>query len=255
MISKEFTSHNNVSLCGRIMSIVRAKKDEVKITLGVARSAKPVLGDEGKVYHPLMRDKDNYVIREYITVRFFDKLADEIEKKQEVGDYIIVNAVVQNVRNHYSGTSKVDIWGISVAPKRRGNRTVNDHNRVDLRGKIVKSTIVNENLVIINLLTKCDKETKTPNDNVISTTYKSVTPVGFYYKDGNARLKANDFTKGTWLNIRGYIKTKEKNNKSIDSKFSKIRETYIYGSESTVIGITQPAEDELYQEYLKVKER
>lgn len=249
--TKDFISHNNVSLCGRIMKILRTKKDEVRLTLGVARGDKPIVIGDKKTY-PLKRDASGKIIREYITIKFFDDMATFVNDNYVVGDFVIISGVVQNVRNHYDNTNAVNIWGTNIAPKRQGERMVNDHNRVVLRGKVINCNVINDNFAIVNVLTKVDKNVKANNSlGKVTETYKSVTPIGYYFKENNARREAARFTKGTWVNITGYVKVKEDKAKSIDGKHK--LNTYIYAISDEIIGNIQPSDDELYKEYVKEK--
>lgn len=250
----DFTSHNKVSLCGRIVRSFKAKRNEYRFEISIGRSAAPVIDEKtGKKRYPLRRNEKGQVIGEKIIVRFFDKRGEEYFAKYKPGDFVVADAVVQTVRNHYDGSTKTDIWGLSFSPKVINGRLTNDHNRVDLRGKVVSSNVVNDNLVIVNILTKCTKKSIFSGENmdptIIETTYKSITPVGIYYRDGSARAADKEFTKGTWLNVHGYLTTVRQDN--ADGSFR--RKILVRGTKIDVIGVVQPAEDELYQDYLKEK--
>lgn len=251
MTDKKFISKNSVSLCGRIMKITKYKKDEVRIVLGVAKNDKTKAYEkDGKIIRPIKRDKDGKILRDYITIKFFDDIAKNVLNNYVAGDFVVVNAVVQNVRNHYDETNAVNVWGVQVAPKRQRGRIINDHNQVNLRGKIVSATVVKDNFIIVNLLTKIDK----PRGKNKSVIYKSVTPIGFYLPDNSAKQRIAEFTKGTWINVRGYLKAYDKDIRPNVTGDKQIRRTiYVYGVEYNVIGIIQPAEDELYKDYQKEK--
>lgn len=247
---KDFTSHNSVSLCGRIMKILRTKKDEVRVTLGIARGGKPVEISDGKKVYPLMRDKEGRIVREYVTVKFFDDMAKNIEERYTNGDFVVISGVVQNVRNHYDNTNTINIWGTNIAAKRQGERIINDHNRIALRGKIASSTVINDNFAIVNVLTKVDKNVRASNSaGKITEAYKSITPIGYYFKEGGARREVAKFTKGTWINITGYVKSKE--NAPKNAAENPRRRIYVYATSSEIIGNIQPSDDVLYKEYIK----
>lgn len=248
--TNEFVSHNNVSLCGKIVKAFRAKRDEVRFEISIGRSAAPVFDEKtGKKRYPFKRDENGKVLSERIVVRFFDRQADELFDTYKVGDYVNVTAVAQTVRNHYDGTSKTDIWGLSMNPKVINGKLINDHNHLDLRGKIVSSNAVNDNLVIVNILTKVEKKFPTGNGSFYVQKYKSITPVGIYRKDGTARELDKNFTKGTWINVKGYLTTVKKET-GIDS-FK--RQVLLRGVKVDVIGVTQPNLDELYSDYMAAK--
>ena len=146
---KDFTAHNTINLCGKVVKKTHPKKDEVRFQVSCGhRGAK--------------KDANGRIHRDVITVRFFDGLAKKYDEMFGVGDFVTVNAVAQNVRNHYTGTAKVDIWGIAMGPKLVNGKMIQDHNHVNIRGKISSSAVINNSLLILNVETKVEKKYQNP---------------------------------------------------------------------------------------------
>lgn len=190
-----YMARNAVSLSGKLIKIIRHKKSACFVLS---------CGHPGKQ----KRLKNGLIKRDIITVRFFGKDAAYYLANFQIGDFVIVNAVAQLVRNHDEMTSRLEFWGIFMQ-KNTNRRKLKDKNKVELRGKITTATAYNDNYLIVNILTYLEKSR--PNTNResavkrLSENYKSITPVGLKV-DGNAKeLAGKTYTKGTWVDVEGFV--------------------------------------------------
>ena len=225
----DFIHHNVVQLCGKIVNKKRMKRDELRFTLSCGRGKK------------VRKNKDGKIIRDVINVTFFDDAANALDERFEVGDFVTVNGVVQNIRDHYNASNTVTVWGLSMGPKYVRNRMIPDHNTVQLRGKIVSAAVINRNYIIVNVLTVVDKERRYMGESTelskIVTKYRSVTPVGIRC-NGNAHEMLKYYTEGTYVNVFGFIDGTK--SMKIDAEHSR-RVSRVLGVKVDIVGDIQPA--------------
>lgn len=191
-----FTSHNNVHFCGKIINKIKRKKDLIFIlSCGHGKNQRP--------------DRNGLIPRDIITVHFFDEQAEHYDKRFETEDFVTVVAVAQTVRDRYEGTYKVEFWGLSMGPKKVNGKIINDCNNVSIRGKIESVKVINPNYIIINVLTKLDKNFRNPNMDSeikkITKTFKSVTPIGIKCHGDAEKVAWDNYTEGTWVNVNAFV--------------------------------------------------
>ena len=184
---------NNVFLSGKIKQIYVTPKGEVKLKIMIARSH--II--DGK--RTVKRDKDDNVIRNIITVRFFDELAKKVSKNYKAGDYVNITAIVQTVRNHYSCTSAIEIWGMSIHSKSRSKiNSAQDINSVEVQGKVAGIYETKYDTKILTIYTSIERSVLTPSLNPMNKTFASYTaitvPASFECDTGN------------YVNVKGAIR-------------------------------------------------
>lgn len=227
MIEKSmFTPHNNVHVCGKIVKKV-LKKKEVLFILSCGHGKNPV------------KNKDGLILRDIITVHFFDDQATFYNERFVEGDFVTVNAVAQTVRDHYSGSYVVETWGISMGPKRINGKIINDCNTVHIRGKIESVNVISNDYIIINVLTKVDKSHKNTNkdSNVekITQSYKSVTPIGIRCHGDAKEIAWTNYTEGTWVNVNAFIYGKNINQNGLKKHVERV-----IAKNVEIVGTVQP---------------
>lgn len=230
--ASDFEHHNVVQLCGRIVGKKRIKRDELKFTISCGRGNRVRKNKEGKI------------LRDVISVTFFNDAAEALDNRYEVGDFVTVNGVAQNVRDHYHATNAVTVWGIYMGPKYVRDRMIPDRNKVNLRGKVTSSSVVSKDYIIINVLTVVDKERRymgeSPDISKITNKYRSVTPVGIRC-NGNANEMIKNFTEGTYVDVYGFVDTRTVH---IDEGHKRLINR-IFGIKVDVVGDIQPAKVKL----------
>jgi len=220
-----FVAHNSVHLCGKIIRIESTKKNEVRFMLSCGHGKKQ------------RKDKNGKIERDLIAVIFFDEAARKYKERFVEGDFVTVNAVAQTIRDHYNGTSYVEIWGLSMGPKFVRGKMIPDHNRVNIRGKITSAVAMSDNYILMNVLTAAEKSRPNPNEDSeikkLTETYKSITPIGIRC-NGNAKTLAKQYTEGTWVDCSGFI-----DDRVVDRDEFKKRVYRIISLKTTIIGEVQ----------------
>lgn len=193
---EDFVYKNIVTLCGKIIKIYPTGKDGICFILSCGH---------GKTQR---KNKDGLILRDTIPVCFYEKEAKYYGEKYKVGDFVVVNALVQNVRGRED--DKTAIWGLAMGPKyHKGRKKILDQNTVIIRGKIDRIRVLSNNYLILNVKTDTHKTRPNvnPNSNIpkITDRYMSITPIGIRFREGNAHEEAKKYTKGTWVDCKGYI--------------------------------------------------
>lgn len=227
MLTKDmFVAHNNVHLCGKIVRKVE-KKREVIFVLSCGHGVNQ------------KKDKNGLIQRDVISVHFFDDQATMYNNRFEEGDFVTVTAVMQTVRNHYTGTYTVETWGLSMGPKYVNGKIIRDCNNVQIRGKIESVNVINDNYIIINVLTKVDKNFKNPNKESekvkLTKSFKSVTPIGIRCNGDAKDVAWNNYTEGTWVDVRAFVYGKKI---SKDNKMQHVER--VIAKTVSVVGNVQP---------------
>ena len=179
---------------------------ETTMYMARKRSVRFVLscGHAGKIKFK----KDGQIERDVVTVRFFEKDAQYYLANFNTGDFVIVNAVAQTIKDRVNRTDRLEFWGLFMR-KNEDRRKNKDTNQVQIRGKISSSVAYSDNYVIVNVLTYLEKSR--PNSNKDSSVpkltekYKSITPIGIRVKGNAAELARKTYTKGTWVDVEGFI--------------------------------------------------
>ena len=199
-----FTPVNNFQICGKIVKILQRKKCKKFIIS---------CGHNG----PIRKNKDGLILRDLVTVSFFNKDAEYYESMYKEGDFVSVNGVVQNVRNRVNNTSHVEFWGLTMSSAWIKNKKKRDCNEVNIKGKIESAHAISDNYLIINVYTLVERSRPNNNPdsdiNKLTDTYRSITPVGIRC-DGDAKeLEKSVYTLGTWVDVKAFIygKTRKKN--------------------------------------------
>ena len=224
--SEDYKNRNMVHLCGKLVSKKRLQRDTLMMMVSCER--KGTLNKDGEKVYRLIR------------VMFYDDAAEFYDNRFEVGDFVTVNGIAQLIRNHYTGTSAVSIWGITMGPKYVDGRMIPDHNQVAILGKIDSAVALTKDYILLNVKTVVQKERKflgqTKEASSITKEYTSVTPIGLRC-NGNASELIKQFTVGTHVNIVGFV----------DSRRMKIDETHthivnrVICNHIEIIGQSQPA--------------
>lgn len=221
-----FTAHNNVHLCGKVIRKVEKKK-EVLFILSCGHGKEP------------KKNKDGLILRDVITVHFFDDQAKFYNSRFEEGDFVTVNAIVQTVRNRYEGSYAVEMWGISMGPKRINGKTIRDCNNIQIRGKIESVNVISKDYIIINVLTKVDKSYKNPNHESevkkITKTFKSITPIGIRCNGDAKDIAWDNYTEGTWVDVNAFVYGKKINKKGVTRHVERV-----IAKNVSIVGNIQP---------------
>lgn len=194
-VKEDFVYKNIVNLCGKIVKVYPSGRDGTVFVLSCGHGRKQ------------KKNKDGLILRNVIPVYFYDQDAKFYAKKYKVGDFVTVNGVAQTIKGF--SEDRTSIWGLSMGPKYfKGRKPIMDKNMVAIRGKIDRTTVLNPNYVIVNVYTYTEKSRPNPNKESSNTRltamYKSITPIGIRCH-GNAREVARLYTKGTWIDCRGFV--------------------------------------------------
>lgn len=227
MIEKSaFTAHNNVHLCGKIIHKT-TKKKEILFTLSCGHGRRQ------------RKNKNGLILRDVITVHFFDETVEYYNERFETGDFVTVNAIAQTVRNHYEGTYDVQLWGIMMNPKRVNGKTIPDCNNVHIRGKIDSVNVISKDYILINVLTKVEKSYRNTNETSsvekITDSFKSITPVGIRCNGDAKDIAWKNYTEGTWVDVKGFVYGNK-----IRKQSKQIRVERIIAKTVTIVGNVQP---------------
>lgn len=197
--ANEFEHRNIVHLCGKLVSKKRLKRDTLLVVVSCGHRKE-------------RKNADGKILRDIIRVTFYDDAAEAYDKRFEVGDFVTVSGIAQLIRDHYNGTSAVTIWGISMGPKYIGGHMIPDHNQVNILGKIESAALFSKDYILLNVKTTVQKERRYLGESnevsSITQTYTSVTPIGIRC-DGDAAQMIGQFTPGTYINMAGFVDTKQ----------------------------------------------
>lgn len=230
MANSMFTAHNNVYESGKIVKVIK-KKDSIIFVLSCGHG-RPRRNKDGK-YQPQM-NKDGLILRDVMSVKFFDDAAAHYAELFKEGDFVSVNAVAQTVKDRYNQTDRVELWGISMSEK-RGRF---DRNEVEIRGKITTAALISDNYILVNLLTSVEKKRVNfkPGSQFPTKeeTYKSITPIGIRCQ-GDAKEQMKNFTQGTWLHVSAFVY-----GRMLNKNEKQLRVQRIIAKRIEVIGDVQP---------------
>ncbi len=202
--TNDFVFHNSFTVCGKIV-FKRPIKNGNLFALSIARNTRK-------------KDEKGRPIKAYrmVDVHFEGATGKFYDKQFETGDFVIIGGVTQKVRNFYLARDMVKLVGLTMAPKIIGRYENHDSNRVNIRGRITKSAAVNDELVICNLFTNVHRKFRNPNPEgtieFFEDDFISETPVAIWRtREGEHDAKAfvTQLTKGTWLDVSGFIDTKK----------------------------------------------
>lgn len=210
---------NNAFFSGKIMSKFMTPRGELKLKLSIAKSK--LNKETGE--RVLKKDKDGNYIRSVITIRFFGEMAKRIDHAYQVGDYVNVIALAQTVRNHYSCTSKVEMWGLSVNTKKGARISpLKDINIIELQGKVTDIYTTKTGNKHLTIYTSVAKPVLTASLKPVEQVFASYTTVdvnrGFVCK------------KGDYVRIKGFVKEEE----SYEGPLKSV-EQFIYTTQAEVI--------------------
>ena len=191
----EFVYKNNVQICGRIYS-----KQQIKNGTAFVVS----------VNHKY--DKK----REHIQVIFEGALGKYYNKSFDKGDFVVLNGVVQGKYDKRVNKNIVSVYGTRMTNQKSLGKKLPDFRKLTMRGKIDRTIVINDDIILVYLYTNVTKETPNPNKKSETDTFTkdfiSVAPIALYRNiEGGHDAKALEktFTKGTWLEIEGRINTKK----------------------------------------------
>lgn len=217
---EDFVNINSVEITGKIVKAFPSGKNGYAFIISITPPAKK-------------RPKQNsggLYLRDLIPVYFYDKAAKIYSEKFHVGEFVTIRAIAQTIRRREGDHTA--IWGLDIHPAKEPYR---DRNRVYIRGKIDRIKVISNNYIIVNVETKCDVSYPNPNPeseiSMLTETFKSVTPVGLRIKD-NASEIAKSYTKGTWVDISGFVDARK-------TKNSTRKKMHIIATHVEIIGTIQ----------------
>ena len=228
----DYEFRNDFTICGKII-YKRAIKNGNMFAISIGRRLKtPRLNETtGKMETMQFRTVD---------VDFEGAVGKTYDKMYEVGDFVVVSGVVQKTRNNYLARNMVKLIGLSMSPKIVGNHENRDKNYVILRGRVDYSVALNNNYIICDLYTNIDKKFKNPNTEntdvpYFTDSFVSYTPIGINRPEGDAKEAVKELTKGTWLDVSGFIDVR----KIQLSDDGIVTETRVICQDVSIIGQTQ----------------
>jgi len=174
-----------------------------------------------------------------IAVYFEGALGKTYDTLYEVGDMVAVSGLCQKFRNQTLARDEVKIYGLTMTPKTGENYFVKDQRIVNIRGRIAKTVVISNELLLVYLYTNVHKTYKNPNKEsdkeFFEDDYISETPIAILRRgegEHDAILVARELTKGTWLDVSGWINTKRKelkNGKHITEQQLVAKNVFIIG--------------------------
>lgn len=226
-MESEFTYQNSVLLHGKITKTIE-KKDGVVFVLSCGKS-------NTHSRKKIKMDKKGRYLREVVSVRYFDDLADKYKKEFHVGDFVSASGIVQNVKDHYNRKDSLAIWGLTMFPCKAGD----DTDQVFLQGITDSAVVISDNYILLNLRTAVEKKILNVKENaehpLIEDTFRSISPVGIRcHGDANEQIKR--FTKGTWIRVDAFVYGRIIKKKGEDIKVQRI---IANSSNAEVIGQVQ----------------
>ncbi len=215
----EFEFHNNVVIAGKIIYKAPIKNAHI-FTISVRRPGR----------------KLNFT---RISVIFEGALGSSYDKMYELGDMVVITGVCQKVRNFDLARDGVKIYGLTMSPKIRGEHEVKDQRIMNVRGRISRTIVISNDILLIYLYTNVHKKFPNPNKEsdkeFFEDDYISETPIAIYRnKEGehDTSIIAKDLTKGTWLDVSGWINTKSrvlKNERKLTEQQLVAKDVFIIG--------------------------
>ena len=184
---------NNAFFSGKIHSMFMTPKGELKLKLSIAQSKTNDAGER-----ILKKDKNGNYVRSIITIRFLGESAKRVNDQFRAGDYVNVVAVAQTVRNHYSCTNKIEMWGLSVNSKQGSHiDPLRDINSITLQGKVTSIYETKSGTRLVTVYTSVEKPVLTPSLTPKNQTFNSYTTVNV----------GKDFecTKGEYIKVSGFV--------------------------------------------------
>lgn len=184
---------NNAFFSGKIHSMFMTPKDELKLKLSITQSKFDK--NDNRV---IKLDKDGKPMRSVITIRFLGESAKRINENYCVGDYVNVTALAQTVRNHYSCTNKIEMWGLSVTSKRSSQLSpLRDVNNITLQGKVSSVYELKSGSKLVTIYTSVERPVLTPSLTPKPQTFISYTVVNVG--------KSFDCKKGDHIKVSGFV--------------------------------------------------
>lgn len=191
---------NNAFFSGKIHSMFMTPKGELKLKLSITQS-KP--GKDGE--RVIKTDKDGNPMRSVITIRFLGESAKRVNENYCVGDYVNITALAQTVRNHYSCTNKIEMWGLSVNSKRNSQLSpLKDINNITLQGKVSSVYELKSGAKLVTVYTKVERPVLTPSLTPKPQSFISYTVVNVG--------KDFDCKKGDHIKVSGFVTEVSKKN-------------------------------------------
>lgn len=191
---------NTVRICGRLCSVRRVKRDEVRFKVLVAKMRK-----KNGTYEPL-RDENGKIVSDVHTIRFFDKNAEHYENMFVPGDFVCVTAMAIDVRNQYTCKNKSDLFGVSIEPKRVGNYTRHDASVFTIRGKVTslfERTWGDNTRQLVTLYVKSEKPSYMLDGTLGTVSYNTYVTVSI--DSNSAKVLAKTLQKGDFVELRGRV--------------------------------------------------
>jgi len=174
-----------------------------------------------------------------ISVFFEGALGSSYDKLFELGDMVVISGVCQKTRNYNIARDEVKIYGLTMAPKIRKGNEIPDQRVMNIRGRISRTVVISNDVLLVYLYTNVHKKFRNPNresdKEFFEDDYISETPVAIYRnKDGehDVSIIVKELTKGTWLDVSGWINTRYttlKNGKRITEQQIVTRDVYVIG--------------------------
>lgn len=203
---------NRVFVSGKIIGIFPGRKGEVKYRLRVAQREK--CGDT----YEIKRDKDGNIVADIYTVRFYGKQGEVCKSRFQIGDFACVVGVAQTVRDAYTATNSIEIWGLKMFPKAGKKGIIPDSKSVSIVGRVESSIIRrvgDRSRISLTVYTKTVQDTMASTGKMVPTTYRTFLTVSILGDTDVARA----LVKGDWISMSGRIREVEnrvKNGKRLD---------------------------------------
>lgn len=236
-MAKLGTYENRCFLSGRVAGVYRMKKNEVVLALLVGRTRR----QNGKTVH--VRTEDGKVRSDLYSVHFFDGAAKIVEERYQAGDFVNVNAVAMTIRDRYTCSNKIELWGIRVSPKASNGRLTPDLAQTDLAGTVVSTysgrSRAGRDYTSLTVYVNVTEQVVRPDGTVGPQDYHTYLTVGV--NGERTRAIAKELKKGDWVHVYGRIR--ERKQESTGHKQDFLDVFFVENLNAPVLHEEEPEED------------
>lgn len=192
----EFEFHNNVIISGKLIFKKQLKGKHV-FTVSVKKGR----GANAKYTR--------------ISTYFEGALGSTYDKMFELGDMVVISGVCQKKRNYNIARDQVEIYGLTMSSRMASGKEMYDCKNMNIRGRITKTVVISNEIILVYLYTNVCKKVKNPNKEsnkeFFEIEYISETPVAIHRNgegEHDVHIIKNELTKGTWLDVTGWVNTR-----------------------------------------------
>jgi len=217
----EFEFHNSVIISGKLIFKKQLKNKHV-FTVSVKKGR----GQAAKYTR--------------ISVYFEGALGSTYDKMFELGDMVVISGVSQKKRNYDIARDQVEVYGLTMSSRIASGKEIFDRKNMNIRGRITKTVVISNEIILVYLYTNVHKKVKNPNKEsdkeFFEIDYVSETPVAIHRnKEGehDVQIIKNELTKGTWLDVTGWINTRYttlKDGREITEQQLVARDVFVIGT-------------------------